>query len=211
MIVDVAVVVACTDQTASLALGADGVLALHPVRHVIVVDALFHDEIAAEPREVVPVAHLVFQLSLARLTFVVLARAGTHVVDTNGIDAAHRAVVDPLNRFFINRAVSAVQADADFQVLALRLFGRRQDRANACGVGGHRLFHECVLAGADGRLEVSGTKPGRRGQQDNVHVVQLHDLAVGIQTGKASFRRHVDFGCLRTGTGRPAESASFDQ
>ena len=43
-----------------------GILALEPVDHVEIVDVLLDDVVAAEPGEVVPVAHLVVHFGFAR-------------------------------------------------------------------------------------------------------------------------------------------------
>ena len=54
-------------MAASHAVGRHGVIALDPVADVEVVDVLLDDVVAAEPDEVIPVAHLVFHFGLARL------------------------------------------------------------------------------------------------------------------------------------------------
>src|SRR5438876_9176932 len=52
------------------AVSADGMAFLHPVHHVEVMNVLFHDMVAADPDEVIPVPHLVFHLG--QLSAVVL-------------------------------------------------------------------------------------------------------------------------------------------
>ena len=64
--------------------------------------------------------------------------------------------------------MTALQADAHGQVLLLRLLGGGQHAAHARRVGGHRLFHEDVLAGLDGGLEMNRPETGRRGQDHQV-------------------------------------------
>ena len=60
MVEDFAVVQAFASFAAALAAGFDRVTAFDPVDDVEVVDVLLDDVVAANPDEVIPVAHLVF-------------------------------------------------------------------------------------------------------------------------------------------------------
>ncbi len=55
------------DLATALSLRPNRVSFLHPVRDVEVVDVLLDDVVAAQPVEVVPVAHLVLHFGLSRL------------------------------------------------------------------------------------------------------------------------------------------------
>ena len=67
MIVDVAVDRISADLSAAVARGFDGVRAKSPIRDVEVVHMLFDDVVAAEPGEVIPVAHLPLHVAPAGL------------------------------------------------------------------------------------------------------------------------------------------------
>ncbi len=67
IVVDLADAAVVAAVAASHAVGLDGMIALGPVAHVDIVDVLLDDVIAAKPDEMIPVAHLVLHLGLARL------------------------------------------------------------------------------------------------------------------------------------------------
>ena len=109
MIEDFAVVLALAHLAAAHAVGPDRVAALEPVDDVQVVDVLLDDVVAAEPGEVVPVAHLV--LHFAQLAAVLCSssarvdpRGRAVPIDARGNDVADRAVLQPLDRFQIDFA-----------------------------------------------------------------------------------------------------------
>src|SRR5436305_1011261 len=60
MIEDFAVVQTLADFATAHALSADGVALFDPVNDIQIVDVLLDDMVAANPGEVIPVAHLVF-------------------------------------------------------------------------------------------------------------------------------------------------------
>src|SRR5262249_28997838 len=62
MVEDFAVIRAFAHFASAHAVGANGVTLLEPIDHVEVVNVLLDDVIAAQPNEVVPVAHLIFHL-----------------------------------------------------------------------------------------------------------------------------------------------------
>ena len=69
--------------------------------------------------------------------------------------------------------LAELQTDADRQILLLGFFGRGQYRPYTRSVYRHRLFHEDMLAGCNGGLEVLRTKARRRRQD--------HHLAIGFE------------------------------
>ena len=178
--------------------------AAEPVADVEVVDVLLDDVIAAEPVEVVPVAHLVFHFGLAGLADAD-PEAGAVPVDAGEEDVADLAVLDAGDGFLIARIVMPLQADGDHQVLLLRLFVGGEHAADAGPVDGDRLLHEDVLAGFDGGFEVQRAEAGRRGQDHQVDAavdrllvgVEADELALGRARRCLSFRRTA--ACLRRG------------
>ena len=80
--------------------------------------------------------------------------------------------------------VAALRADADAEVLLLRLLVRREAGAHAGDVDGDRLLGEDVLAGVDGGREVERAEAGRRGEHHQVDVRREH-LLVRVEAGEA--------------------------
>ena len=85
----------------------------------------------------------------------------------------------------------ALQADADGQRFFACLFGRGQHAAHAGRVDGHRLFHEDVFAGLDGRLEMDRAKTGRRGQDHQVGT-GVDRLLIGVEADELPLLGDVD-------------------
>ena len=85
----------------------------------------------------------------------------------------------------------ALQADADGQVLLLGFFGRGQNHPHAGAVDGDRLFHEDVLAGLDGRLEMDRAEAGRRGQDHQVGT-GVDRLLIGVEADELPLLGNVD-------------------
>ena len=100
-------------------LGLDGVRVGEPVADVDVVDVLLADVVAAEPSEVVPVAHLVLHLGLIRP-----ARPdpdAAHVqVHPYEFQFADGPVVDAFDEFTVFHLVSQVMAHGHGQLFFLR-------------------------------------------------------------------------------------------
>src|SRR5437870_12316131 len=101
MVKYLAIVRPLADFDAAHAVSADWVALLDPVDHVEVVDMLFDDVVAADPYEVVPVAHLVlhFRELAAVLLFQlrprVNPRRGAVPVAAHGSDFTNRSVPQP--------------------------------------------------------------------------------------------------------------------
>ena len=87
-----------------LTLGADRVGVLDPVADVDVVDVLLDDVVAAEPVEVVPVAHLVLHLGHLLLALAHPDALGVPV-DAHQGDVADGAVLDALDGVEVERVV----------------------------------------------------------------------------------------------------------
>src|SRR5688572_6162064 len=66
MVEDFAVLLAGADLPPAHAMAANGVAVFHPIDDIQVMDVLLANMIAAEPDEIVPVAHLVLHLRFAR-------------------------------------------------------------------------------------------------------------------------------------------------
>ena len=89
IVVDLADASVVAAVAASHAVGLDGMIALGPIADVEVVDVLLDDVVAAEPDEVIPVAHLVFHFGLAGL-----ARRGSKSVRRSSTPASR--VMSPI-------------------------------------------------------------------------------------------------------------------
>jgi hypothetical protein len=108
-----------------------------------------------------------------------MPQAAAHAVHGPAEDLAHRAVVDPLDRFHPAQVVTVVEAHDDVEPLLLGLLGGAPDRPAAHRVRGDRLLGEHVETAADGLGEVQGPEAGRRGQ-DHVVELEAHQLLVGL-------------------------------
>ncbi len=106
-------------------------------------------------------------------------------------DLADLAVVNPPDGLLVFLAVPPLGAGDDGELLLLGQFRRLDDRANLLGVHAGRLFHEDVLAGFDGSLEVHRPEVRRRRQEDHVNIGP-HHLLVGVPADKALVRRDLD-------------------
>lgn len=156
----------------SLALGLHRVSILQPVADIEIVDVLFHNVIAAQPVEVVPVTTLVFEFGLFRFSGVD-PHAITIPVTAHQVDIADSAVLQLLDRFDVGSFVPPLQTDLYDQVFFASQFVGFQNPANARAVDGNRFFHEDVLAGRDSLFKLQGPKPGWRRQN--------HQINVGVQ------------------------------
>ena len=119
VIEDLAEILARADLTSPHPLGTDRIATLQPVDDIQVMDVLLDDVIAAQPVEVVPVAHLVFHL---RLSFGagVNPHAGAVPIDASGHNVADRAVLQAFDRFDVRGLVMALQTDANGQIFLTR-------------------------------------------------------------------------------------------
>jgi len=190
---DLAVFLLGTDLTAAHAVGLHRVGVLDPVGDVEVVDVLLGDVVAAQPVEVVPVAHLVLEFGLA-----VLARvdpdAAVIPVGTHEVDITEGSVMEALHGLQIAGLMMALQADTHLEVLLLGLFGGGEHATDARPIDGHRLFHEHVLALTHGLFEMLRAESRGRRQDDDIG--QCDGLLVAIQTHELAVGRDVHLGAL---------------
>src|SRR5665213_1980939 len=166
-------------------------MAFHdPIGHVQVVNMLLDDVIAAQPHEVIPVAHLVFHFGLVRL-----ARANPHAgvvpIDAEKAKVAKLPILNPLDGFDVVGLMMALKSDADLEVLFLGFLDGGQEFANALGIGRHRLFRKDVLALLDGVLEMNRPKSRRRRDDDQVGA-GVDRLLIGVEADKLMIVLDID-------------------
>ena len=194
---NLAVVDAGTNLAAAQSLATRRMGALNPVDDVKIVDVLLIDVVAAQPDEVVPVAHLVFHLGELASSSLLKALAVTHPyaaavpVGTCGDDIADGTVLNALDDFLIAKLMMALQANADLKVFLFGLCGGGQHLADALAVDGHRLLHEDVLALLDRLGKVD--RPKARGRRQDHHVGHADGFFVGIETDELILLFHVRF------------------
>ena len=120
MIEDFAVIRAFAHLATAHPVSPDRVALLDPVDDVKVVDVLLDDVVAANPGEVIPVAHLIFHFG--KLAPGIPFQVGASVkpwslavpVTAHRDDVADRAVMKALDAFDIAGAMMALQSDAYF-------------------------------------------------------------------------------------------------
>src|SRR5262245_15473866 len=109
MIIDVPILRPRPDLSSAHSDGFDWILVFHhPGAHVEVVDMLLDIKVARKPREVVPVAHLVFHVvpaGLARL----YPDTTTIVVGLQRPDFSDGAIMDPLDRFTKTKRIAQTE------------------------------------------------------------------------------------------------------
>ena len=145
-------------------------------------DVLFYDVVAAQPGEVVPVAHLVVHLRLPGLTLP-HPDAAAVPVDASQNDVTDHARVQPPDPFPVHALIVLLQAHDHVELLFLRDLGRLEHLPDTGRIGGHRLFHEHVLSRCNRRRQVDRPEPGRR--RENHHVRQRDHLLVGVYPHEA--------------------------
>ena len=156
-------------------------------------DVLLDDVVAADPGEVVPVAHLVFHFSELAAVGLLEVRAFLEPgriavpVGTHGGDVADRAVMQALYGLDVALLVMALQAHADFQSFFLRDFRRGEDLAHARRIGRHGLLHEDVFALLDRLFKHHRAEPGRRGKDDDIGLCDR--LLVRVESEEAVLLR----------------------
>ncbi len=189
VIEDLAVVGTDPHLPAPDALGFEGVILHGPVDKVEGVDGLLDDQVAAEPVEVVPVAHLILHFGLAWLAWAD-PDTGVIAVGPEEGDFADCSVVDTLDYLAGVILVADVQPDRDEQALFLCLLVGGDHLSDAGRVHGDGFFHEDVLVGLDCRFEVQRAEARRCGQQDHIDI-GVDDLGVCVHAYESSFGRHV--------------------
>ena len=191
VIVDLAVLGTGQHLPAAHADGPDGVLVLHhPGAGVEHVDVLLDVEVAGEPGEVVPVAHLVRHVGPVGLPGLVPSAAAV-VVGEQRDNVADRPVVDPADGFAEGVAVAETEAGDDREALGLRHRTALQDRVNARGIDGDRLLGKDVLARLHRRAEVDRPELRRRGEQHHVDTA-VEQLLAGVEPHEAMLGADVD-------------------
>src|SRR6185436_11954892 len=90
-------------------------------------------------------------------------------VDRAAADLPDDSFLDRPLRLAIAARVAALRSRHDGEVLPLRRLAGLDDPSDAGRVHRHRLLHEDVLPGVDGRLEVDGAEYRRGGQQDDFY------------------------------------------
>ena len=140
----------------------------------------------------VPVAHLVFHFGLVRLAAADPDRPAVPI-GPHQRDLAQRSLLDPLDLAEVFLAVPALEADDHLQAFLVGLLVGLHHGAETGGVDAHRLLHEDVFAGRNGRGIMDRAKARRRGQQHDVRAGRQR-LLVGVETGEHAVLRHVDLG-----------------
>src|SRR5207237_1222502 len=150
------------DLPAAQADRLDRVAIAHDPAHLVqAVDVLLDVEIARQPGEVQPVAHLPFHVAPA--LFPGYHPQGPGVVGAlKGGDFADGAVQDALEGLAHAGVVAPAQAGDDGQALLAGFLDGLLDRTHAGSIHGDRFLDKRVFAGGDGFLEVDGPEAGRR-------------------------------------------------
>src|SRR5262249_48864228 len=152
------------DLAAAYADALRRILVAHgPGADVEVVDVLLDVEVAGQPGEVVPVAHLPFHVGP-----VLLARehpdTAAQIVGLKATDVADGAVVDAANHLAVVRRIAQAQAGDDGQI-AFAGFGAGGEHApHAGGIDGDRLFGKDVAVRLDGGAQMRRPEMRRRAQ-----------------------------------------------
>ena len=169
---------------------------LHPAAFVDVVDQEVADSTATGPKESVESAQLVEQFALH--VFGLFGRCGRtgrtgHSVGSEHEQIADLAVANPIEQLSADDAVSAHEANADFQVPFDRELAQLEHLAARRTVDRHGLFHKDVEPLLDGVLEHHPAK--RRGSGQDRHVARtqgIHRLLVAIEAHELPFLGHID-------------------
>ena len=194
VVVDVAVLRAGAHLPAAHADGLDRVLLLHdPGADVEEVDVLLDVEVARQPGEVVPVAHLVSHVGPARLPRLVPAAAAV-VVGQQRDDLADRAVVDAPDRLAEAVVVAQAQARDDREALRLRPARSVSSTERTPGASTATGFSaKTCLPASTAACRCSGRKCG--GVQSSTTSTPLSiSLLVGVEADEAALGGDVDLG-----------------
>ena len=98
-----------------------------------------------------------------------------------------------LNSSCAGLAVAAHQADADLEVLLLRLLAQGEHLAGGRAVDGDRLLHEGIEALLDRVAEMHPAEGRRRGEDDDVARLEaVHGLLVAVEADELAVVGHVD-------------------
>ena len=142
-------------------------------------------------RVVVPVAHLVLHVGAALLAGLARFPDALRVVGRlDGDDVADLAVEDLLHGLAARAVVAPAEAVDEGEVLGLGVLARLKELAQAGPVDGHRLLDERVDPFLDGIGQVERPEVRRRGQEDEVDLVD--DVLVGVEAGVLAILGDVD-------------------
>ena len=193
MVEDVAVLRACAVLPASQAVYLLGKRVECPVDYVDVVYVLLTYMVARKPPDKQPVTDLPFHVRpLAALVVVPVGLGAVnpkrpHVpVALGRNNLTDCAVVYPLHRLDVLRLVSALRAGNNGQALLRRLIRGLDDHLYPCRADGHGFLHKDVFAASDGLGKLHRPKAGRRPQDDQIHIIQSHQLLVRVKPDEAA-------------------------
>ena len=169
---------------------------LHPAAFVDVVDQEVADSAAAGPKKSMESAQLVEQFALHVLgLFGRSSRAGWtgHPVGSEHEQIADLTVANPIEQLSAHDAVSAHEANADFQIPFDRELAQLEHLAARRTIDGHGLLHKDVESLLDGVLEHHPAKRRWSGQDRHVARTQgIHRLLVSIEAHELPFLGHID-------------------
>ena len=157
---------------------------------------LLANVVAANPGEVVPVAHLVFHFGelAAVLGFQFGARMHPRrlavPVGAQRDDVADRAVVQALDGFDVAGLMMALEPDPDLEAFLFRLLGGGEHFADTGRIGGDGFFREDVFARFDRGLDLHRAEAGRRGEDDDIG--DFDGFFKSIEAEELALFRHVD-------------------
>ncbi|MCH7558530.1 MAG: hypothetical protein IIB56_13875 [Planctomycetes bacterium] len=89
--------------------------------------------------------------------------------------------------------MSALRAGNNGQALLRRLIRGLDDHLDSCRADGHGFLHKDVFAAPDGLGKLHRPKAGRRRQDDHVHIIQSHQLLVGVKPDEAAVVADIEF------------------
>ncbi len=152
------------------------------------------DEIRREPREVIPIAALVFEFAHLRLA----DETGPQRRIGKGArvdQLPNLPVLNALHHFPEALLVSSLKTNGHLQILALCFFGSRQHAPHTGSLHGDGLLEKDMFAQSHGFLEVRRAKGARR--REDHHIGCGDRVPVGVEACELPVRRNIDlFGPL---------------
>ena len=116
-----------------------------------------------------------------------------HPVAAHEHDVADFAVLHALVQFLEMPRVAGHEADANLQILRLRLIGEFKHPAAGGAVRRDRFFHEHIETLLDGVLEMHPAKRERRREDRNIAALhRIHRLLVTIEADELLVLGHID-------------------
>lgn len=162
-----------TLSAATVSNGGDGRDVIHgPTDFVDGVDTLLDERGGAKPLEVLPVAHLEFDITHPVGLLHAIGEWGNRVEHVSAVNGHHFAKLTGED-FFVSLLgagmVAPAKAVLDCGAFGLGHLGGLEDGADAGHVDGHGLLDKGVLASFHGSAEVLGAEVGRGAEEDDVH------------------------------------------